>query len=254
MKTKSIFSLLIFLLITFSCKKTDNGLDNNEKDYPCNLNMENYDYSFRIEYDNRQLYLTPGTQSDLNNEYLEEIRRDIGTPEFSIPGILNVCDWFNHNFSFENAGGGMIGKKTVNELYESKTFYGCHSAALVISSILREFGFPTVMIETASVEWAYDYYNGDTQSFSGHVMTEVYVLEKWILLDNNGTFVENYDFTNPFISTMNDQDLFTYAKGKDIWDYGVRDESDTHILMINFSDNIGCFEDKLNSVNYEWSS
>ena len=139
MKTKSIFSLLIFLLITFSCKNTNNVLDNNKKDYPCNLNMENYDYSFGIEYDNRQLYLTPGTQSDLNNEYLEEIWRDIGTPEFSLPGILNVCDWFNYNFSFENAGGGMIGEKTVNELYESKTFFGCHSAALVISSILREF-------------------------------------------------------------------------------------------------------------------
>ena len=92
------------------------------------------------------------------------------------------------------------------------------------------------------------------QSFSGHVMTEVYVLEKWILLDNDGTFVEDYDCMNPFISTMDDQGLFTYAKGKDIWDYGVREESDTHNLMINFSDNIGCFEDKFNSVIYEWSS
>jgi hypothetical protein len=254
MKTKSIFSLLIFLLITLSCKNTNNVTDNNENDYPCNVNMENYDYSFGIAYNNPQLYLTPGTQSDLNDEYLEEIRRTIGTPEYSILGILNVCDWFNHNFTFDNAGGGMIGKRTVNELYESKTFYGCHSAALVILSILREFGFPTVMIETASVEWAYDYYNGDTQSFGGHVMTEVYVLEKWILLDNNGTFVEDYDCMNPFISTIDNQGLFTYAKGKDMWDYGVQEPSDTHSMMVNFSDNIGCFDDKFNSVDYEWGN
>ena len=254
MKTKSIFSFLLFFLIALSCKNSDNVLDNNEKDYPCNLNMENYDYSFGVQYDNSQLYLTPGTQSDLNDEYFEEIEIIIGTPSNTIPGIITVCDWFNHNFTFENAGGNMIGQKSVNELYESKTFYGCHSAALIISSILREFGFPTVMIETASVEWAYDYFDGVTQSFEGHVMTEVYVLEKWILLDNNGTFVEDYDCMNPFISTIDNQGLFTYAKGKDIWDYGVRDPSDTHNMMINFSDNVGCFEDKFNSVNYEWEN
>ncbi len=252
MKTKSIFSLLIFLLITFSCKNTNNVLDNNENDYPCNINMENYDYSFGIEYNNPQLYLTPGTQSDLNDEYLEEIENIIGTPGNDIPGILTVSNWFNQNFTFTNAGGEMIGQKTVNELYESKIFYGCHSAALILSSVLREFGFPTVMIETASIEWAYDYYNGTTQSFLGHVMTEVYVLDQWILLDNNSTYVEDYDYMNPFISKIDDQGLFTYAKGKDIWDYGVRDESDTHSMMINFADNIGCFEDTFNSINYAW--
>ncbi|MFC1784098.1 hypothetical protein ACFL0J_00535 [Candidatus Neomarinimicrobiota bacterium] len=254
MKTKFIYSLLIFFLLSLSCKNSNNVLDNNEKDYPCNLNIENYDYSYGIKYDNPQLYLTPGTQSDLNDEYIEEIKTIIGTPGQSIPGILIVSEWFNQNFTFVNAGGDMIGRKTINELYESKTFYGCHSAALVISGILREFGFPTVMIETASIEWAYNYYDGTIQSFSGHVMTEVYVLEKWILLDNDGTYVEEYDCMNPFISRMDDPGLFTYAKGKDIWDYGVREESNTHSLMITFSGNIGCFEDKINSTSYEWKN
>jgi hypothetical protein len=213
--------------------------------------MENYDYSYGIEYDNPALYLTPGTQSDLDDGYLEEIRSMTDTPEKNIPGIIIVCDWFNHNFTFTDAGGEMIGKKTVNELYESKTFYGCHSAALVISSVLREFGFPAVMIETASVEWAYDYYNNLIQWFGGHVMTEVFVSDKWILLDNNGAFVDDYDYMNPFIST-NKKGLFIYTKGVDIWDYGVRDASDTHSMMINFANNIGCFEDTFNSVNYDW--
>ncbi len=256
MKTKFIFLLLIVLLITYSCKNSNNVLNNNnEEDYACNLNMESYDYSFGIEYDNTELYLTPGTQSDLDNEYLIEIINTLGMSEYStlsISGIKMVCNWFNQNFTFTNAGGSMIGKKTVNELYESKTFYGCHSAALVISSVLREFGFPTVMIETASIGWAYNYYNGNAQSFLGHVMTEVYVLDKWILLDNNGTYVEDYDCLNPYISTRDNKGLFTYAKGIDIWDYGVLDVSDTHSMMINFSDNIGCFEDEFNSVNYFW--
>ena len=184
MKNKLIFTLIIFLLIVYSCKNSNNVLNNNdEEDYQCNLNMENYDYSYGIEYDNPELYLTPGTQSDLDDEYLEEIRSIIDTPEKTIMGIISVCDWFNHNFTFTDAGGNMIGKKTVNELYESKIFYGCHSAALIISSVLREFRFPSVMIETASIGWAYAYYNNTSHGFVGHVMTEIYLSDKWILLD-----------------------------------------------------------------------
>ena len=91
-------------------------------------------------------------------------------------------------------------------------------------------------------------------------MTEVYVTGKWILLDNNCTYVEEYDMMNPYISTMdqgydsNEKGLFVYAKGIDIWDYGVSDESDTHGMMINFAENINCFSDLLNSANYTWSN
>lgn len=247
--------LIMILAIIFSCTKKDKNLETT-----CKLTMENYDYSYGIEYNNPEKYLAPGEQSDLDDTYLEEIRSITGTPEQSIAGIKTVCHWFNQNFTFSNAGGSMIGKKTVDELYESKTFYGCHSAALVISSVLREFGFPAVMIETASILWAYEYNEGAAQGFVGHVMTEVYVSDNWILLDNNCTYVEDYDCMNPFISAM-DQDfyyykqgLFTYTKGIDTWDYSVRDESDTHEKMINFANNIDCFKDIFNSVNYYWSN
>jgi len=264
MKTKFIFSLLIVLMVAHSCKKSNKVLSNNdEENYPCNLNMENYDYSFGIEYDNQELYLTPGTQSDLDDKYLQEIRIALGIPEWtihSVSGIMSVCNWFNQDFTFVNAGGSMVGVNDVNELYEIKTFYGCHSAALIISSILRGLGFPTVMIETTSIGWAYDYYDNINQGFVGHVMTEVYISDKWILLDNDGTYIEDYDCLNPFISTdtkgfpYNQQGLFTYAKGIDTWDYTDMQESFTDSIMINFANNIGCFEDKFNSVNYDWSN
>ena len=261
MRAKFIFSLLFFLLITYSCKNSNNVLSNNDKeDYPCNLNMENYDYSFGIEYDNLELYRIPGTQSDLDDEYLIEIRNALGTPNYSISGIKSVCNWFNQNFTFINAGGSMVGKNDVNELYKIKTFYGCHTAALIISSILRKFGFPSVMIETASIGWAYAYNNNTNDGFVGHVMTEVYVSDKWILLDNDGTYIEDYDCMNPFISTTtkgypySKQGLFVYAKGIDTWDYTDMQELFTDNMMINFANNIGCFEDKFNSVNYDWGN
>ncbi len=150
----------------------------------------------------------------------------------------------------------MIGKNTVDELYEIKTFYGCHSLSLIISSVLREFGFPAVMIETANIQWGYDYNAGNVQYFKGHVMSEIFVENKWILLDNNCTYVEEYDPLNPFISAMNSpqDDYFVYAKGIDIWDYSGRDDSFTHDNMVFFSENIYCFEEMFNTVNYNWSN
>lgn len=248
----------ISAVATLSCNlnnihKNDN---NTTEDYPCNLKMDNYDFSYGIDYDTPEKYLIPGEQSDLGDTYYEELKTIFDTPEKTISTIMNICNWFNQSFSFSNAGGNMIGKKTVNELYEAKTYYGCHSAALVISSVLREFGFPSVMIETASIDWAYNYNDNPNQAFEGHVLTEVYVEDNWILLDNNCQFVESYNCMNPFISTAdnNDQGLFIYAKGIDIWDYGVRDESDTHSMMINFADNIGCFEEYFNSIDYFWTN
>ncbi len=251
-----ILLLWIPLAAILSCNPNQNNINDNNKtdDYPCNLNMENYDFSFGIEYDKPEKYLIPGEQSDLEETYFEELTTIFGTTEKTISTIMNICNWFNQSFSFSDEGGNMIGKKTVNELYKDKIYYGCHSAALVISSILREFGFPSVMIETASIDWAYDYNDNPNQGFRGHVMTEVYVEDKWILLDNNCQYVEDYNCMNPFIPAAgnNYQGLFVYAKGIDIWDYGVKDASDTHNMMINFADNLGCFEEHFNTVNYFW--
>ncbi len=67
------------------------------------------------------------------------------------------------------------------------------------------------MIETALVSWAYRYHNGTTTSFSGHVMSEVYVGNKWVLLDNDGSYVYDYDPLNPYINTRNGDGYFVYA-------------------------------------------
>lgn len=252
--------LAVFIILLCSCSDKKDIEEERQIPLPCQLNMEVFDYSFGIDYDNPDKYLIPGEQSDLVSTYFAEIKSALGVPEKSISGIKTVCNWVNQNFNFSNAGGNMIGKKTIDELYETKIFYGCHSEALLISGILREFGFPTVMVETASVVWANEYNSGASQGFSGHVMTEVYISKKWILLDNNGTTVENYNNMNPFISMMDrnfpsyKKGLCVYAKGIDSWDYEVKSETDTHERMINFASNITCFEELFGTVNYSWKN
>ncbi|MEN8156365.1 MAG: transglutaminase domain-containing protein [Bacteroidota bacterium] len=250
MKTLALLVLLP-LLLTLSCKDEEP-----EPDPECEIEIDTIDFSFGIDYSDTARYLVPGEESDLNDLYLEEIRTAIGTPDNNIAAILTVCHWVNQNFTFQNAGGAMMGKNTVDELYEIKTFYGCHSLALIISSILREFGFPAIMIETADVQWGYDFYDGTTQNFAGHVMSEIYVENRWILLDNNCTYVEEYDPVDPFIPVMNHPTdaYFVFAKGIDIWDYSGKDDSFTHNNLVFFSDNIYCFEEMFNTVNYTWKN
>ena len=215
------------------------------------------DFSFGIEYENPEDYLVPGEQSDLSDAYLGEVRATLErAPNKDMYGVFRVCQWVSQNFTFENAGGAMIGKKSVNELFEIKTFYGCHSHALIISSILRGFGIPAVMIETASVQWGFEYKAGAIQNFAGHVMSEIYIDNKWILLDNNCTYVVEYDCMNPYIFTKNPnyRDLFVLAKGVDTWEYFEKNESDTHNMMIEFSDNIYCFADMFYTVKFKWNN
>jgi hypothetical protein len=254
-----ILFLLGILLIKTSCSKGDNQADeesNINNIYECNLNLDSMDFTFGIHYDNPEKYLTPGEQSGLSKENLIIIKNAIGTTKNNINDVLKVCHWINQNFSFENAGGGMAGVNTVNELFEIRTFYGCHSLALIISSVIRGLGIPTVMIETVDIQWAYDYRSGNTDYFAGHVMSEVYINDKWILLDNNCTYVEEYNYKNPYISTMNQKEkgLFVFAKGVDVWDYGGKNISYTHEKMVEFSNNLVCFEDLLFTEKYKWNN
>lgn len=221
----------------------------------CSFSTDTLDFTFGIDYDHPEKYLVPGEESDLSTENFEMVQDAIGTPSADIDGIMNVCHWINQNFTFINAGGTMAGVNTVDELFAIKTFYGCHSLALIISSVLREFGFPAVMIETVDVQWGYDYRSGSVEYFSGHVMSEIYVNNKWILLDNNCTYVEGYDYTNPYISVMNSSNggLFVFAKGIDIWDYNDKSDSFTNEKMEYFSYYINCFEDLFYTVNYKWN-
>lgn len=239
-------------LLLISCTKESEE----ERSKECKIDIDTLDFTFGLDYSEPSHYLVPGEQSDVSDIYLEEVRTAIGTPANNIDDVLALCQWVDQNFIFENAGGNMIGKNTVNELFAIKKFYGCHSQALIISSILREFGFPAIMIETADVQWGYDYWAGTVQSFAGHVMSEIYVEGKWILLDNNCTYVEEYNPLNPFIpeAYAYSKGYFVFAKGVDTWDYSGKDDSFTFDQLIFFSDNIYCFEHMFNTISYNWSN
>lgn len=257
MKARALkYYILIIIPSLLFCSKNDEANNVSDIDKNCYINIDTIDFTFGIDYTDLDKYLIPGEESDLDDIYLEQVRRAVGTPFESLDDILRVCHWVNQNFKFENAGGTMAGKNTINELYEIKTFYGCHSLALIISSIIRELGFPAIMIETFDVNWAYNYNAGTVNYFSGHVMSEIYIDDRWILLDNNCYYVEEYNHSDPFISTSGTpaKGYFVFAKGTDIWDYNEKDSTFTDKNLLFYSDNVYCFEDMFNTVSYQWKN
>ena len=240
------------MVLVLGCNET---VPENES-LECPFDIDTLDFSFGIRYDDPSRYTHPGEQSTLADSFAIEIQNRFDTPEPTLKTALAVCHWANQTFSYSNAGGAMIGTPDVNDLFEDRTFYGCHSLALIIASTLRELGFPTVMIETAGIQWAYDYRDGQTQSFSGHVMNEVFVDTRWILLDNNCTFVRDYDPLNPFIPMPSNSpyDYFVFAKGQDFWDYSDGDSEFTHREMIAFTEYLPCYEVLFETVTYTWSN
>jgi hypothetical protein len=255
--TRRLIILLFSLspLIFSTCKEKSN-VDPN----PCNTIISEFDSTFGISYQTPSLFLIPGDQSSLDTVYIQEIFNSLGTIDTTLLGVRKISNWVNTHFTFVNAGGANIGKISANELYQRKEIYGCHSAALMISTVLRLYEFPALLVETASVKWAYDHKSGTSQGYVGHVMSEVYVDGHWILLDNNGTYVDNYNPLNPYIST--DQSglcdaapfgLFVIAKGVDSWDYGVHSNEDTKIIMDIFANNVFCFEPMFYTTSYVWA-
>lgn len=223
----------------------------------CGMDMTAFDYSFGIDYENPDEYLIPGTQSDISSKYVDEVIASVGEVEYSIPYLKKVCEWVNSNFTTENAWGGMIGEVHVNELFEQKIVYGCHSSVLVLSSIIRKMGFPSVMMETASITWAWEYMTHTNDEMAGHVMTEVYVNNKWVLLDNC-LCVEDYNPLNPYVSMVDKEKhyyqdgLFVVAKGVDTWDYFKATGMETHELLISFAPMLKCHHEYIGSIEYSW--
>jgi len=221
----------------------------------CHIETDTLYFDFQINYTNPDSFLIAGSQSVLDSTYILELSELFSDPSNNIEFVKTIAQWVNNSYSWIDTGGAKVGLVTANELYEKKELYGCHSAALMIAAILRAFNFPVVMIETASVDWAYKYKKGKTQNFIGHVMNEVYIESNWILLDNKGDMALEYDPDLPYIyrGIPGVRHLFVFAKGKDTWDYYEKSNSDTHAMMIFFSDNIYCYTPYLYTNKYEWS-
>lgn len=151
---------------------------------------------------------------ELDKIFFEYFSRDTSTPKFS---------------------------RSVIEIFESKTFSGCSDIGMMMASILREKGIPTVYVETANVDWLNKEINNlpGHEVMQGHIFLEILLGEKWYLYDP--TFHVIYDNYDPSNNNY-PRGYYAFAKGENANSLGVYSTKDERALAISKLNNYDCNE------------
>jgi hypothetical protein len=199
------------------------------------VNIE-YHIAFGIDYANPKEYLVQGEQSQISNpKALEPLYSD----EKNLDHLGYIYYWLKNKFTTYPAGGRTIGVVTVDQLLEDRRLGGCHDHGLVYAAIVRELGYPAIMVRSASIAWINKFQADEKEAelHIGHVFVEVYLDDKWVLIDpTNGIYVEdNYNPAKAVIplkghSTGLTEEMYGFYvehKGIDIWASGIHSQADS---------------------------
>lgn len=186
-------------------------------------------------------FLIQGMQSKISlNSFLNEISTLKGKSDLKT--IKNILKWKRDLFKGKSAQGKLIGKRTVESIYKSKFISGCHDDALVVASVARELGIPSIMVEATGIDWsrAFIAKESDTANASGHVFIELFLDGKWKLLDSSyEKLITDYDrenFSIPITHQGQKSGYYVMGKSIDTWSLGVRALKDLLSLQVKFAE------------------
>lgn len=184
---------------------------------------------YYIDYSHPEIYLDARGQSGIPEALFKEIDSQLNIKTKELSDIKKIFDWKRAYFRSVAAGGRYIGKTTAQRIIECKELTGCHDDALLMSAVLRRYGFPAVMVDTTGIQFSLDYPE-NTNMFLGHVFVEVYLYGKWILIDtSSGEYISDYDVKNlviPVTKPGESKGYYVMLKGVDPGSYGIRSLDD----------------------------
>lgn len=198
---------------------------------------------WNVNYANPERYLVPGEQSRISSEQtINALKVKLGQRR-GLEGLRDLYLWIRQDFSVYSGGGATVGKVTIGQLLGTKNLSGCHDFGLVFSGVARYLGYPAIMVDAAGLAWAEQFKAGKVSSYSGHVFVEVYLSQKWILVDStSGEFVREYQPANPVIPVMKrpveEKGYFAILKGIDMREYGVKEPEALLREMRSFANSV----------------
>jgi len=209
--------ILLFSLFFGSC---------NDKSSPTKPKEEFIKESYGIDYDDPEKYIISGTQSTITDEEFANITLQLQLENIDFSTMKKIYNWKNSFFKNVSAGGQYVGKNTINDILKNKELTGCHDHGIVLVSLLRKYDVPAILVDATGIDWALNYPE-NVQYFSGHVLVELYLYDKWMLFDSiNGIYISDYDPMNPIIpltNSMENKGYYVMFKGLDPADYGITD-------------------------------
>jgi len=243
--------IIIAIIIISGCSTNPSTVDASRNNWA----TTQFAWSSKIDYDSPFNYIEYGKISNLSdnnyNLFKKYFSKDINTmAEMDIVSSIYKYMRDINNFKSFAAGGKLIAKRTVDDIFLDKTLSGCHDWGIVLSSLLRKSGIPAIYVDTALIGWAKGYLNSESIQFEGHIFIEAFIDGKWILLNStNPLMIVDYDPLNPLLGfTRNGTNYFVMFKGIDPWDYGVYSNEDMTNSMMNGAKTI-VYESKKLEVN-----
>lgn len=157
-------------------------------------------------------------------DYQHTVGPSLGKTIGELPEINNVNDieylykYMLLNFHPDKNHEYPKFKRTSEEIATSKVITGCIDAATLIAPILKSKGIPTIVVQSANIEWVKELQNSkEVPLIHGHVFLEIFLNNNWYLFDPmNGKIYENYDYNNlslPDNYYAFDKSLSTFSSG-----------------------------------------
>jgi Transglutaminase-like superfamily len=203
-----------------------------------------YPTVFGIDYSHPAMYLTQGEQSLISDPAMfDSLRGRLN----NLAHLGEIYRWLHSEFEPYSTGGATIGKVTVDQVLASRRLSGCHDFALVYAAVARELGYPALMVDTANVGWISRFRNGEQGPLVGHVFVEVFLIDRWILIDStSGQYLgRGYDPAHPIFSEPGEgyyggtsTSYCVMWKGADTRAYGINSNEELHCAMESFAQGV----------------
>lgn len=193
--------------------------------------LPQYPVDFGIDYAHPEAYLTQTEQSRISDPKVLDSLRGM---KKGLAQLRAAYRWEMSRVEYNPDRTRRISVVNVDNLLACGLVSGCTEFALVYSAIVRELGYPAVIVHTADLDGIRQCQRGEKGPFAGHAFVEVFVDDHWILVDSTtgGYVYAGYDTANPAIAEPGHPNRYVLGKFVDIGPYGQAGRYETSPRMI----------------------
>jgi hypothetical protein len=166
----------------------------------------------RIDYANPGAYLSLpasiGNSKRIRNISIQLKRQTLDTT------LRAIHQWMSGNLIYDPNAAYQW--RNFDQIIDDGTLGGCADHSIVFGALSRACGIPTVWVKTMDYDWIRDFkLHGPIGSWRGHVFLELYIQNRWLLLDAQGMILyEDYNTSSHFFPGRR----YAYDKGSDPYD------------------------------------
>lgn len=134
--------------------------------------------------------------------------------------LYNAVQYIWTNMRYDRWLNSQMFTRTADQLFQDKVLGGCSDFALAKVTLFRALAIPARLVITANVDWILRYQKDPLFLTTGHVFIEVYLEDRWYLVDSTYRFLfSGYDARLKSYPRRE----YLCVKGIDYWEMGFKE-------------------------------